>query len=70
VKRNHLWSLNRTLDLYRSICDGTSTLKLLSSHILLTLQVPPGQPTRQRKDTGSIVSKGQTIQTAPIVSQS
>jgi hypothetical protein len=29
--------------------------------------VPPGQPTRQRKDTGSIISK--TIQTAPIVSQ-
>ena len=51
-------------------CDGTNAFKLLSGHIALALQVPPGKPTRQRKDTVSIANMGQTIQTALILSQS
>ena len=49
-------------------CDGTNAFKLLSGHIAPALQVPPGKPTRQRKDTVSIANK--TIQTALILSQS
>src|SRR5215207_5454315 len=49
-------------------CDGTNAFKLLSGHIAPALQVPPGKPTRQRKDTESIANK--TIQTALILSQS
>src|SRR3954465_887783 len=51
-------------------CDGTNAFKLLSGHIAPALQVPPGKPTRQRKDTESIANMGQTIQTALILSQS
>jgi hypothetical protein len=51
-------------------CDGTNAFKLLSGHIAPALQVPPGTPTRQRKDTESIANMGQTIQPAPILSQS
>jgi hypothetical protein len=49
---------------------GQTAFKLLSGHIAPALQVPPGKPTRQCKDTGSIANMGQTIQTAPILSQS
>src|SRR5688500_12167638 len=50
--------------------DGTNAFKLLSGHIAPALQVPPGKPTRQRKDTVSLANMGQTIQTALILSQS
>jgi len=51
-------------------CDGTNAFKLLSGHISPALQVPPGKPTRQCKDTESIANMGQAIQTASILSQS
>jgi hypothetical protein len=51
-------------------CDGTNAFKLLSGHISPALQVPPGKPTRQCKDTKSIANMGQAIQTASILSQS